>query len=236
MGFGLARPDREPDERAFTDHNMLHLAAAHRPEVELKLFDQSEEAKTGADFEWWIGDGFLYLPMLVQAKRLTRRDNYSGLGRRIGTAGPRQINRLIRVCTRGISGASGGDYVGYLPLYLFYNGPLSTGLPNDSCCGAVAGDDLRGCTLADARAVRRAMGAPHRRSTHIDRIGPHCRPWSCLFCCPGQAGLTPLARWAAELLTQPDAPPRFSVNAPNSPGISLRRWIQNCSRSARQRE
>jgi hypothetical protein len=178
MEVARSRPHRDADERAFTDHNMIWLEDRHPAEVKVRLFTQSLESRTGADFEWWVGDGSAYLPMLIQAKRLYSDDTYRALSRGRG-----QLKKLIAACEKGVG--SRRDFRGHLPVYAFYNGPPADGLPPDLCCGCVGGPAQRGVTLAAASAVRSALG-PRRRShrASIESIGPFCVPWACIFCCP----------------------------------------------------
>ena len=129
MDFGLsARKHREPDERAFTDHNLMHLVRNHAPVVDVGLFDNSREAITGADFEWWIGDGTSYIALLVQAKRMNHKGRFLELRRTIGASGPFQLLRLLNICKRGLAIRGGRDFVGFVPTYLFYVGPVADGL------------------------------------------------------------------------------------------------------------
>lgn len=215
---------RGADERAFTDHNMLWMHRNHPHEVRVALFTQHHEAVTGADFEWWVTDGNLFLPMLVQAKRLDLNDRYPGLRKKLGTRGRgRQLNRLIDVCTKGAAGVTG--FVGHLPVYLFYNGPPAEGMPGDRCCGAVVGEAQRGCTLASAFAVRRELNrSPRRGSTSISRIGPTSLPWACAFCCPHR-GRFPQPEWIREMIemrqSPGEPPPR---GRPPSFSARLREW------------
>lgn len=183
MGVARSRPHRDADERAFTDHNMIWLEHLHPAEVQVRLFTQSLESRTGADFEWWVGDGSAYLPMLVQAKRLYADDTYKALARDSG-----QLRKLIRACENGVGRHR--EFLGHLPVYSFYNGPPEAGLPPDRCCGQAGGPEQRGVTLAAATAVRQALGSgPRRHRTSIQRIGPLCAPWACIFCCPGAGAL-----------------------------------------------
>ena len=189
MAFQLARGYRPPDERAFTDHHAIELGIRHDPAVQARLFDGSQEATTGADFEWWVTDGSQLIAMLVQAKKLAPSDRYAGLNRNIGgkAGAPRQIDRLIDVCRTGVPGADGTfDFVGYEPMYLLYNGPRSSGkaFPADRCKNGAVGLELRGCAVAPAEAVRAALDASPGNQNSVEAITPLAWPWQCLFCCP----------------------------------------------------
>lgn len=204
LRYAYNRKRRAVDERGFTDRNLLTLEMAHPTQVWVNIFPQNRERFTGADFEWWIGDGYTYLPMLVQAKRLDASGNYVGLDKRLGKTRTLQITRLIQVCTTGRKAPGGHAYVGYLPAYVFYNTLTGAGLPVDQCCGHLSQDFDRGCTIAHAKDVnRRRLSRPKRGSRSIQRIGPKARPWGCLFCCP-KGGLTDTAQHAKTLLEGPD--------------------------------
>jgi hypothetical protein len=202
--YSYTRKRRGVDERGFTDRHLLTLEMLHPRQVWVDIFPQNRERLTGADFEWWIGDGSTYLPMLVQAKRLDPSGNYAGLDKRLGKTRSLQITRLIQVCTAGRSAQGGHDYVGHLPAYLFYNTFTPTGLPVDRCCGHLSQDPDRGCTIAHAIDVnRRRLSSPKRGSRSIQRIGPKARPWGCLFCCPEEEAANTAQR-AKTLLEGPD--------------------------------
>lgn len=184
MAYQLRKEYRAPDERAFTDHHLVELSIRHEPFFRAKLFDGSEEGRTGADFELWLQGNGLFLPALVQAKKLDRSGRYPELDRHIGgkSTNPKQITRLLKACEKG-------RFAGYQPLYLFYNGPLpaaGAGWPRDHCGNPYLAREMRGCAIARAPDVERVLlrepGAPHNR---LDDIVPLCWPWSCLFCCPG---------------------------------------------------
>ncbi len=204
LRYAYARKRRAVDERGFTDRNLLTLEMVHPTQVWVNIFPQNRERLTGADFEWWIGDGYTYLPMLVQAKRLDASGDYVGLDKRLGKTRALQITRLIQVCTTGRNGPGGNAYVGHLPAYLFYNTLTEAGLPADRCCGHLCQASDRGCTIAHAMDVnRRRLSRPKRGSRSIQRIGPRARPWGCLFCCPHD-DLTDTAQHAKTLLESPD--------------------------------
>jgi hypothetical protein len=189
MSAGLARTgQREPDERVFTDHNFLHLERQHRPQVQMWLFSGSDEALTGADVEWWVGDGNHYVRMLVQAKRLNRKQQYSEVGADIGKSGIRQIERLLEVCEQGSRSIPGAmKYVGFTPVYLFYNGTSQpVGRVFDRCCSEHLDARERGCTVVHARTVFAAL--KHKRALPQHDIAGFVLPWRCMLCCAIRGG------------------------------------------------
>jgi hypothetical protein len=204
MSLGLARTDmREPDERTFTDHHFLHLERRHRPHVRMWLFSSSDEALTGGDVEWWVGDGSSYIRMLIQAKRLNRKARYSKAGVDIGKTGVRQVDRLVEICERGMPSLPRGTrYVGLTPVYLFYNGPLAGVTPApDRCKNPSVDIKQRGCTIVHAKSVQTLLGPARwrgRRYVTQAQVAPSALPWRCLLCCPQHTG-APAARIAAAL-------------------------------------
>jgi hypothetical protein len=186
MEYQLVHGYRPPDERAFTDHHMVELSRRHYPAVQAKLFTNSEEADTGADLELWFHSNGDLLGTLVQAKKLDPQLRYAGLARTVGAraGASRQIDLLVAACTVGAGAVA--QFVGYEPLYIFYNGPTRSGtaLAADRCANRGVGDRQRGCTVAragDVRAALDAPGGPHEDAGTIARLA---WPWQCLLCCP----------------------------------------------------
>jgi hypothetical protein len=101
-----------PDERHFTDRNLIEITRRHRPRV-FATRTAIDENATGADFEWWIRDPNLVVGLLVQAKRLTLSGSgvYQDIDRRTDDGRP-QPERLIETArARRMT-----------PIYVMYNG------------------------------------------------------------------------------------------------------------------
>ena len=248
MSAGLARTEhREPDERVFTDHNFLHLERRHRPQVRMWLYTGSDEALTGADVEWWVGDGSHYLRMLIQAKRLNRKQQYAEVGARIGKTGVRQIERLLEVCEQGVPSIPGAmKYVGLTPAYLFYNGTSQQiGAAFDRCCNEDLDPRERGCTVVHARTVYAALKRKLALPQHD--ITGFVLPWRCMLCCAARAGTAaelvagalretglrrPPAVAPPQLTTydlsddQPSGPPFHRDKPSTDDGLSIRIWAR----------
>jgi len=84
-----------PFETSITDANLYQLWLNHQPEIHIWRYSGTQEKRTGADWEWWIGGGGHWLGARVQAKKLDE------MGRRYSTlwktdGGVRQIDRLTR--------------------------------------------------------------------------------------------------------------------------------------------
>jgi hypothetical protein len=179
MDYGFNRGYGRPDERLFTDHHMIELERRHRPTVLTAKIDQNRESQTGADFEWWLGDGTSYLAMRVQAKKLDLRSGrYEELARVDRRTRRRQSDVLIE--------ASRAER--FLPLYLFFNGPLAGANPPDACQNERLEEPLRGCTVALASRVKESLD---RSQTDVATIAGHSWPWQCLCCCPLLKGSHP---------------------------------------------
>jgi hypothetical protein len=209
MSLGLARTNqREPDERVFTDHNFLHLERQHAFQSRMWLFSGSDEALTGADVEWWVGDGSGYVRMLVQAKRLNRKGRYAEVGRNIGKSTIRQVDRLMDICERGVpTEPRGMNYIGLTPVYLLYNGATAhLSAPADLCKHPDVGMKQRGCIIAHARSIQALLG-PRRHSLPNSEVAAWTMPWRCLLCCPHLAG-APAHRIATMLRVSGSRKPR----------------------------
>jgi hypothetical protein len=180
MELQLRLRQRLIDERAFTDWPLMTMHIRHWPLVQVGLFSGSKEALTGADFEWWIGDGAQYLPMLVQAKRIKTNGRYL-LRKRISKGGVFQLEQLQDTCDGQVSNAA--EFTNFLPTLMFYNGPVlgAKPWPQDRCC--INDDQQRGCALGNARAIwRDTTSGPRTGRGHVSRVGPLTLPWACLLC------------------------------------------------------
>lgn len=165
LGYG------QPDERALMDRHLIELARRHS-NVHLTKFDQVEETETGADFEWWLDDGSQALGMRVQAKKLDlSRGAYRQL--RHGGSASAQVDQLIEAARPS----------GFLPLYLFFNGPTE-GRGADRCPRPESEAD-RGCTMARADEVKLILEAD---APSQEKVAAVSWPWRCLLCCPRFSG------------------------------------------------
>jgi len=61
--------DFQPGEETITDMNLLEIKMKHPQEVFIQKFTKRQEAKTGADWEWWFtGSSGKWLGFRIQAK------------------------------------------------------------------------------------------------------------------------------------------------------------------------
>jgi hypothetical protein len=144
-------------EESLTEHNLFELARRH-PGLAIRKFSTTEEAGTGADWEWWIGsdiDG--WIGMRIQAKKLDR-----GRYRELRYRSQSQIRIQCEVLIDETLSQSRGRAL--YPFYCFYNGwDRTDGWPSDvawtaGCslppeCSTVPNLKVFGCALAPAEVV-----------------------------------------------------------------------------------
>lgn len=160
-------------EETITDDLLLALARRHPREVKIKQFNKRQEKSTGADWEWWFGDGIRWFGIRTQAKRLDIPNlHYKNITRNIGKTGRKQIDRLIK------DAHSNQCY----PAFCFYNYWCESQYDPIWKCGTLAPvRELLGCTVADASAVKHSA----KTVTPLAAVDKVAWPWMCLVCCQG---------------------------------------------------
>lgn len=162
-----------PKEETITDNLLLAIQRAHPYEVVTWQFDKPGEAKSGADWEWWLTNEKIWVGLLIQAKRLDPKSHkYPGIKHKVGAAKKPQIDLLIEQ-----AGLKNID-----PLYFFYN--YSTA-PIDklgwNCQSTSPLASLLGCTVAHAHAVKSMLD---RGGVGLPKMSAISLPMRCLVCCP----------------------------------------------------
>jgi hypothetical protein len=173
-----ADADMPCQEETITDFLLLQLAARCPGKVKVIPFPKRQEAKVGADWEWWFCDWPDGVGFRVQAKRLfAERWYFNSL--KFPTRGRSQTDILIEAA---------GD--GVVPLYCFYvfqsRKHHSPGLSLDRG---------QGCRLMRADTVARI------KSKLAKNLMPDSVPWHDIVCddeC-GVRSLEAIASWANEL-------------------------------------
>lgn len=95
-------------EETITDMLLLQLTARCPGSIKVIPFAKREEAKVGADWEWWFCDRPKGVGFRVQAKRIfTDRWHFNSL--KFPVRGPSQTDILIEEAREGV-----------VPLYCFY--------------------------------------------------------------------------------------------------------------------
>jgi hypothetical protein len=180
----LARqPNLVPGETAVTDFNLFSLWVTHPLQVAIWRHSQRREARSGADWEWWLGGPSGWVGFRVQAKKLDDSGlRYHHLFRSV--RGQRQIDTLINQA----------QATGVTPIFCFYNGAPGVASSWRASCSSALPPQARGCTVASARSVRLL------NSDELAHLAPLSAPWSDLVCCQPGAGLAEPAVAAATSL------------------------------------
>lgn len=158
-------------EESITDIAMLTLARHCRRQVTVHKFTKAEEKVRGADWEWWLRLGGLWLGMRVQAKRIdVRRQEYLKLEHTVKTKGRRPVRQVNRLILDARSKIHGGPR--RIPLYCFYN--YFDENPHPSAAQF-------GCSIASAYSIKPLVESkPVKR--HRTEVQPFCHPWHHLVC------------------------------------------------------
>ncbi len=150
-------------EETITESNLLEIRRRHPELVHLRTFPKRTEAKTGADWEWFIVGRRRTLKMRVQAKRL-QCNAVLKVKYRVKSSGRQQRSLLI----------AGARAAGMKPVYCIYSTERQRtiwkqpkGLPG---CRTFQ----TGCLLADAADVP-------LWTRKLDEVEQKCIPWHFLF-------------------------------------------------------
>lgn len=169
---------RQPlDEESITSYNLMRLASAVSTVI-VEKHTRGREARSGADWEWWVGRPGGYIGFHIQAKRLDPvYATYKALYRTQATALD-QVDKLIRASESGPSRT--------YPLYAFYNYWRSSLYhPRDPGCPQVFYDQaLMGWTVMSAYVLRSRLRA--KPTNWIKHLEPYMVPMRCLYCCRGE--------------------------------------------------
>lgn len=169
------RMGHEIGEESITDFLILELKRHHRYELWINKFTKPQEGRTtGADWEWWFGASGSWFGMRVQAKKIDSGTlKYTGLYHTVRKGRRKQINLLLRDAKKRK----------LFPLYCFYSfwDKEIADLPW-SCCSFPPLEELCGCTVADAYAVRAKMKS---QTVSVKDLASIWFPWICLVCCRG---------------------------------------------------
>lgn len=171
------RTGQRLDEESITSYNLMRLVAA-TPSVVAEKHTRPREARSGADWEIWVGRPGAYVGFRVQAKLLRHESmTYPALYRSLSRA-TAQADKLI---SQAVAETFRGRIALY-PLYCFYNWwpPSEAVQLLHSCAATAAAPRLTGWTVAGARSVVRSLSA-----VPSNRVRDLCQlmiPISCLFC------------------------------------------------------
>ncbi|MEU9718684.1 DUF6615 family protein [Streptomyces sp. NPDC047976] len=162
-------------EESFTDFNLQDIRKVHGDRVVTHQFTRDEEARNGADWEWWFHDGGHGFGMRVQAKKAHKDGRYV-LRHHIGASGSSvlQSDRLVKDAAAS----------GCLPFYVFYNHQNWTAARDEQapadCDHTVADQRQVGCTIVSALVVQRVLVERVYRSS--DHVKQQSIPWNRVLC------------------------------------------------------
>lgn len=198
-------------ETSITDRSLLAIKREH-PTLLMRKHPVHEEVRSGADWEWWVGEEGYWTCLLFQAKRLSDDGRYHGLTKREPT-GVYQVDTLIRASWERSRRLGGTVW----PMYCFYNswrGSWPRGVPtllypeDPKRWVDDAHLPLYGCAVVEGQHVRRIVTSDryNQRKTVRDTYLPYSRPWSLLFEQPQRNPffdlselLSRLSEWADEV-------------------------------------
>lgn len=154
-------------EDTFTDLNLLHLKLNHSSEIAIKTFSTRREGTNGSDWEWWFqGASGHWIGFRVQAKIInTGTSEYKKLHYQSPGTGVYQCDKLIR---RALSAPEP-----MVPIYCLYTFHEDLSL---------SPDNLFGCSIISAFAVKNLRDGHARRKKHLRYIIPFMQPWHKLVC------------------------------------------------------
>lgn len=94
------------------DFNLQDIQLSHPYEIKIQKFNRRQEAKNGADWEWWFISNGLGIGFRVQAKKISMENNLYPDVDRTNKYG-RQVDLLIDGAENAVPPR--------IPLYVFYN-------------------------------------------------------------------------------------------------------------------
>lgn len=166
-------------EETITDINLLEIRRSNLRNVAVVKFPKLVEAKSGADWDLWIGnDSDGWLRYLIQAKKLhLRTSKYVHLRHyHLDERGNKilQIDQLYKFALQ----------TGAIPAYCFYNGGNDLLDRGSVLAGEHAKDisTIYGCTISSYYAVRAQHDSRNHGSKTFASLHPrnHSFPWSAL--------------------------------------------------------
>lgn len=199
------------DEESLTSYHLMRLATAV-PGIVLEKHHRGREARTGADWEWWVGAPGAYVGFRVQAKILNATSLEYGALYSSSKAALVQVNKLI-------DGAARAPRALY-PVYVFYNywrGGLYP--PKWPCPRPGLDPKSAGWTIASAHHIRAHL-ARWRPSKKLYFLSECMYPLSCLFCCDCQAALQKVPHSLAASVAQ-RVQERWVRDQDEDPGIAI---------------
>ncbi|WP_413174785.1 DUF6615 family protein [Anabaena azotica] len=171
-------------EETITDYNLLEIAMAKCPEVNIIKTPKTVEKSQGTDWEWWIGNNRLgWLRYAVQAKKINpNTSRYDALKHTVplydehrNKVGETEQIDILEQYAR-IRNA--------IPMYCFYNYVENSGLDDYWHCNLSYEINQFGCTVTPSKNVRAALSERGARKFNFLHKFDNTKPWRCLVRCP----------------------------------------------------
>lgn len=158
-------------EETITDMILLRLAHGHPREIAIHKYARQEEAKSGADWEWWFLGPSTAFGMRVQAKRLhCVGQEYESL---------RDQEQLTRLIDKAKAAPR------RWPAVCFYN-HWAVRHANNSVRSLSRGTkpiSRWGCAIAPATRIECCLSKqPGKIGRSLHTVLPWCKPWDILVC------------------------------------------------------
>ncbi|MBM4791309.1 hypothetical protein HXP44_04330 [Streptomyces sioyaensis] len=161
-----------PGEETYTQLNLQDIRRLHSDRVKVREFQRYEEARNGADWEWWFYSGAVGFGMRVQAKRAKRGGGYD-LEHVVRSTGARQSQLLVQDALTAEC----------LPAYVLYNHrnwvPTSESGRAVDCRHGRGEQTQLGCTIVSALTVHAVL---RTRPVKAAYVRDQSVPWHRLLC------------------------------------------------------
>jgi hypothetical protein len=198
--------DISQGEETITDLLQLEIARFGSPHIHVLKTNKAFEAKSGLDWEWWIGDDFSgWLRFAVQAKKIGPSGRYNALKHRVKLPDGRRLyqHNLLKRYAREQNA---------IPLYCLFNHIRLNDFNHVHhwhCSDSVDVAQL-GCTLAPVTRIEEALRVRGCRTFDFIHQDRNTSPWRCLFC----SNCTALPLWLISSRFTTGMPPRRYRNLP----------------------
>ena len=183
--------DCPQQEETITDINLLEIKRARLANVRVQKISKKKEAKTGLDWEWWIGSNRTgWWRYAVQAKKVDGARRYD-LRKKV--RGRFQLDILEEYARTNVC----------VPLYCLYNFNYSPSNVPYWNCNLAYDEPQLGCTVARIDVIRQAFKKRAPKTFKALHLSNETLPWRCLVSCPFI--VTQARGWHHPLISEPFA-------------------------------
>jgi len=165
--------DFQPGEETITDMNLLEIKMKHPQEVFIQKFTKRQEAKTGADWEWWFtGSSGKWLGFRIQAK-VINIDTLSFPHLYYKSSRIYQTDKLIQDAFK--------ERPHKIPLYCLYTNWNTQSMSYPwHCYSFKKSAKSYGCSILPAFWVKYLL--QEGKQPTLKSVIPYMFPWQCLIC------------------------------------------------------